>query len=410
MNLLNTELSFENYVGTYRMIDVEGRRMIVSYEFHPAQGEEPPLKTRRLCVEDFLQNDYLLVRLANVDIAIDLSILAFCNEFGLPCSSAKVKDLYPKHMIVGLDVPEYVIAEWEGPLFRHDSISRNEFCRFVTTVRHMLYIKDEIDVNVQQRNPLKMLLHLLPLIYYERMREYNQTWDDPEQHTPTLQFQYYFLKYLENYMEESRPVIPDLTDFGMELSKIAMDKDRKASSDTEMLFRLLKAETGKRLYNLTVEIIDTFSGYENPIQRDAYNNIAVAEGIDIPDKLAALMYEIAPTVLSDVVTENLHDVRPQLCISDEGKLQSNWQFNYLYEGIHLELLLLLTTNSFFRKCGNPKCYKIFHLSSSRSDKKFCSRTCALADAKRKQRMLDKENPNRERMEPGFQGRKKKRES
>ena len=37
---------------------------------------------------------------------------------------------------------------------------------------------------------------------------------------------------------------------------------------------------------------------------------------------------------------------------------------------------------------------------------YCSHECAVTAAKRRQRIRDKENPNRPRLEPGFKGRKK----
>lgn len=39
-----------------------------------------------------------------------------------------------------------------------------------------------------------------------------------------------------------------------------------------------------------------------------------------------------------------------------------------------------------------------------ASKIYCSHTCGINVAKRRQRMRDKENPNRERLEPGFRNR------
>ena len=57
-----------------------------------------------------------------------------------------------------------------------------------------------------------------------------------------------------------------------------------------------------------------------------------------------------------------------------------------------------------KKCANPNCGKFFTPNPGRNDKIYCSHTCGINVAKRRQRMRDKENPNRERLEPGFRNR------
>ena len=50
--MITSDIGFwvDNYVGTYQIIESEGKKYIASKEFHPARNGEAELKKKRLCL------------------------------------------------------------------------------------------------------------------------------------------------------------------------------------------------------------------------------------------------------------------------------------------------------------------------------------------------------------------------
>ena len=65
----------DNYVRTYQKIESEGKKNIASKEFHPARNGEAELKKKRLFMDLFKNNEYILIQLANVDTKDENSIV-----------------------------------------------------------------------------------------------------------------------------------------------------------------------------------------------------------------------------------------------------------------------------------------------------------------------------------------------
>ena len=126
----------------------------------------------------------------------------------------------------------------------------------------------------------------------------------------------------------------------------------------------------------------------------------------LDEKIVIQLYELAPQILIDFLNEHMTRVNPKLNIGDDGKIYSEWEFSYLYDAMILEILLMISSNDTLKKCANPTCGNFFAPNWSHSNKIYCNKKCADIMVKRRQRQRDKENPNRERLKPKFQSRKK----
>ena len=56
--MITSDIGFwvDNYVGTYQIIESEGKKYIASKEFHPARNGEAELKKKRLFMDLFKNN------------------------------------------------------------------------------------------------------------------------------------------------------------------------------------------------------------------------------------------------------------------------------------------------------------------------------------------------------------------
>ena len=395
--------SFNNYVGTYKIIKHEGDEVIVSNEYHPARNGEPELQTKTLFLDDFKDNEFLLVDLANVDITKDSSILSFCNKYGLPYSSAKINDQHPGYFILGLDVSEVQYAQWD-PYYRQDTMSKYEFCRHASSAKRLISVKTELEA--KSKNPHTLLESLLPLMLYERKHLYDFNDDDLDRHTPTTEFQYYFLQVLHKIGDKNPLNKPILDFFNFVVDTQSIEKNTNKVPINDKLRLLLSSDYANKLYKVIILFMQCDTEYLNEIVMDDFLNIQIPNELALSNDLIDLIYGVAPIILSDTINEGMHLVHPKSVVNENGTFTVDWEFSFLFEEFEMELLLMLSSNNFHKKCANPSCEKFFTPTKGHFDKMYCSRECGVAAAKRRQRQRDKENPNRERLPAGFQKRQK----
>lgn len=113
-----------------------------------------------------------------------------------------------------------------------------------------MQIKYELES--KEKKPLDMLKYLLPLLLYDRFALYNFDGDDPECHTPTTAFQYYFLSVRHKSKTTQGKLAIDLLDFCSEIQAIEKNQN-KVYIDKE-LSRLLRKPYIQKLYNLIIEV------------------------------------------------------------------------------------------------------------------------------------------------------------
>ena len=349
----------------------------------------------------FKNNEYILVKLANVDIDDEASILAFCNEYGLPYSSAKISDEQPGYYIMGLDVDEHTYAGWY-PLYRQDSMQVYEFKRHVFSARRILNVKNEIQS--PDKNYINLFKYLLPMLLYERRNFYDFDSDDPERITDTMEFQYYYLSVL-NKRTGGKPSSfgKDLWSFIIEVQSIERKKNKVYITDE--LRDLFQRRYPNDLYRFLFDIARYDIDQMMQVEVDEFAEFQLPTDFYISDETKKHMDVLASRILSDNISELLQKVHPKMTVGEDGNISSQWDLKYLNEGILLETLVMTSSETRLKKCANPTCGKFFTPNPGRYDKIYCSHACGSIVAKRRQRLRDKEDPNRERMEPGFKNRK-----
>lgn len=386
-------LSVENYVGTYHL-KMDGDTMfIVSEEFHKPREGEAPLKTKLLYVDDFKNNDYLFLKLANVDISSNESIIEFCNEYGLPYSSAKIADIQPGYYFWGLEMTEQQYAHMY-PFYRHDYMSINEFYRHAICARRLMEVKNELESD--HPNYENLLKYLLPTLLYFRQELYAD--DDIEPTNASTRFQKYYLDTRAKYIKTN----PNAT-FKMLVNNFICKYIEASRKQQDAIFEQdLRSDYWLSLADLLLQLFK--NDLLKYISFDEHFVLSYSNEFVLPENIRTILDKVGPTILNDTINEGLAQVHPKLTFSG-GRYINDWDIRFQYEGLLVELSLLLSAGNQIKKCANPTCEKFFTPDGHR-DKLYCSHRCGALVAKRRQRKRDAENPNRKRLEPGFKSRKR----
>lgn len=113
------------------------------------------------------------------------------------------------------------------------------------------------------------------------------------------------------------------------------------------------------------------------------------EDIYFDDKLT-LVYQ-AKYMITKTINEYLQDISPGLennyCMTFNG----GWVINSLISAIYLMLYLDLSKNKLVKQCENASCQQWFSVSADNMDKKYCSNSCARAQAQREYRRRNSSN-------------------
>ena len=297
-----------------------------------------------------------------------------------------------------------------------DKIKLFEFCRHYYSIRRILNIKSEIET--KDKNPQIMFENLLSLLLYEKMYTYDLDINDYKAPNTSTAFHYYFLliqkKFKTNFSKIKFKT--SLFNFFSEINKLCYIKYHIKTNfkyyilEEDCLGIFVDSNFSNKLFDnicaLIFNIIKIDDKTLDSITVDEYGNIHLPDEKILDEKIVIQLYELAPQILIDFLNEHMTRVNPKLNIGDDGKIYSEWEFSYLYDAMILEILLMISSNDTLKKCANPTCGNFFAPNWSHSNKIYCNKKCADIMVKRRQRQRDKENPNRERLKPKFQSRKK----
>lgn len=387
----------DNYVGTYHMEYNErlNTTLIVSDQHNYAKDEEILLPKKRIFSFE-APDDFLFLRLANLDITKDEEILAYCNEFGLPYSTQVCNDV---ELRLGKDTLRYarnlVIAANPGEYGRKDTMTREEFCRLATNVRKLMEFKmtlDQTEKTISDDSVLSLLYYLVyfTLFSHQEIYDYNET--DPIPQTRTVRFQYAF--HLFRRKNCGVNCLNDSIEYQLHQYLIYCERilsEPETVKDISVLSDLLSA---------TTVLLREF--YFTLIKKEAITYDGWLSGImdgkeDVPRNVLKLinrnnLKSICVKVFGDIVNEGLVNVHPILSVTllNGLSIAGLWKLNHQMEGIYMELFIELSKNSQYRLCDNPSCGNLFSVSRSRSNKRFCCHECAVLQAKRNERKRKKE--------------------
>ncbi len=379
-----------NYVGNYKMREYQGEKCIVSDEYFNEGNNKTELKIKEIFVDEYKENQYVVMKLSKIDIKNDNQIIEFCNTYGLPFSSVTITDNIEENTKIRRLYD--CIIEDTHPFYHRDCMTREDFCKYVVSARSYLTLLSELKSKTPDMK--KLICSLLHILIFERI--WDKCFNDLEEHinyTLTGQFR------LNLQYEEFDA-----------LHSGSVDKILNALSE----FCKRTSKKSEELRNYSDNILAFISKLMSYIEQNGYS-ISIDENYDMTSEnkfaynqeLKQIACKISSIVLADSITEGIANVRQVMYpnINEKSKFRAIHKYRYMYEGIYQELFLLCTNGERIHKCQNVTCNKYFISNTNR--KKFCSHQCATTVAKRRQRERDQADPDRERQEPGFRGRKSK---
>lgn len=353
-------IKVKSFVGTYHIEKYDDIEYIVSEECYPAYEGEKELREKTLFIEDFKKNDYLLLALTNVDISKDEEIIAYCNEYGLPVSS--ISKNADTRILESVPVANMAETEegYSEQLIRHDNIPKEEFCKYVISMKNIVNLKNGID---NEKYDIEMLSSLVYILLFNNIWKWNFKEDEQIPETITGQFSYLIQSYFQ----------PDLSKriTNLKQNNDMIDVSRIAESLTKIYYVILVSmdiilNADKSdvpfIHDLADFLLNEFIS-KNKIQYisvDSNYRVEISEELDISPDMINLMKNIAPRVLADIITAGVKEVRPILSINENGEYYADWNFTHQYEGSFMELFLMCSSVDLqVRKCKHCTCEKFF---------------------------------------------------
>lgn len=99
----------------------------------------------------------------------------------------------------------------------------------------------------------------------------------------------------------------------------------------------------------------------------------------------------AKTNISEIISSYLGDISPVLRVDPDTRgFAGGWQVDNLLAAMYLMLFLELSKGGLIKHCENETCSNFFSVSIEKADKKYCSQSCARAQASRVYRRREKE--------------------
>lgn len=364
----------ENYVGTYEFISYEGTRFIASKE-RVNDPKQPLLKKQIFNNEQ--SGTRIIIELANVDTTNDASILSFCNKYGLPCSSQEILVQNPGYFVYGKEIDEHTFAEII-PFYQKDTMAYEEFCRYVLLAKNLLNIKECLDASPKISSDL--IPPFLYVLLMSRKHLYDYDKNDSRPLYASMRFQYLFQRMCAEY-DLGESLDTQIPPFLFRL------KNLRKTNLSAATVRDFDSETWRRL----IAILEQIFIKDKTQVRDMDGNGTLEFGSriiftgDINE-----LFSLARLVLCEFVNEGCAQVTPRLAVDSNGEIYGDWFVPYQFNGLYLELFLMLASNGVMRRCADVSCRRFFKLEGERADKIYCSRSCALRVAKRKERQRKKE--------------------
>lgn len=398
-----------NYVGKYKFDWYENNCFIVSEEANSSENDTSALEYKRIEIGKYIDDNFLVIEMANVNLKDDFSILAFCNKYGLTRSYAKLNDLQPGW------APFYYLGDYEQyskdfPFYYNDNMTLFEFKKHILAAKHYLKVITEINSwkeALENCNPASMLENLLPILLFQRSHIFDFDDSAPEPITITGRFQKLFLSMLHKHNLDIEglklfDLINSITSFlkkkQYELATISSDTSltSKQVYDKFISQNNCRAQfaydLGTHYVNclvdflyLTLAILE-INDCKN-VKTTKYGTIKIKSEIKIIPEFVELMYLLAPGIISEMITEELSHLK--LGIQYNGNYFEPKSDNFfLYDAMLMDLYITLSKKSIIRKCANPKC-DCFFPCIGHHNKIYCSTRCAQLVAKRNQRARDK---------------------
>lgn len=395
----------KNYVGTYVIQDssVVGKQIIVSRE-DVAVNSQNKLKRPDIFEKDFNEKPQMYMKFANIDINDPESILAYCNEYGLPYSSQIIKqkrlwmevdetnDNVDACADTVADMPQLSMEQLEN----RDYMTLEGFQRSVILVKRLSQLRTLTDAKTLNCSEYTELLSLL-IFFLFFSQEYDFDYDPREDAIPKtqlLRFQYAFQLFrrknlLSRYATKTQQIA-----LFFQHCKFLKGIGEDAIESTH-LWSLINSKSVENVMNLFAFLEASLDAKDDPDKEDLFSMDSYGEIIFTKNGIKELslenrveMQRLGKEVLCDVINDGLYAITPMLKF-DGKTFSGNWELGFQMAGIFMEMYMDIAHRFLIRQCANPTCGNFFSVSRNRPNKIYCSRECALLVAKRKERARKK---------------------
>ena len=368
MQLPPCGFSFTNLVGEYEIIN-EG------YEDYIQQikiSEPKNYSYKSLNISDFNPRDIYLA-VYNLQPDNKKKVIKFCNTYGL-LSSRLLPPFFTQNVPNDLSDES---SEFKNVNIQLDYMSLFDFFHQVGTIQAVLNTYNNLHNKTNGSTPHLLLENLLTLVSSRYSSIHPNYLHDSSAE-------------LHNFIFPNEHNTPDfIFTFFDELNKIRNNANK----------------VSHHLYENLCIFITKLENSKLPDTINDYGFFTVSPEYHFSNDIKTHLYDIAPMLLTWRLNELLERIPVRLMIDKQENLHLNWSPSSLFEYTLLSLAFDLTPDRIFSICQNPGCAATF-IPKNHSDAMYCSPECGLAAAKRRQRIRDKENPNRERQKSKFQSKKR----
>ena len=394
--ITNPGFTFYSLSATHTIVPIEDTDL---HKWGPQDKEAVICKTNNKLIKVYdngpgfeYKDESIALTFASLDYKNKDQIIEFCDKYGIPYSKAPFGNFRNDYIFFDINKEEYMAnSPW---LNKDDRTSLFEIQRNIIQMKKFIELSQSI-----QNQDIESIINIVTYFCFDL---YGLDFEGSKYNTETFQFNHSFFRYAEcaGYEKKNR-VLP------LSLSELIIDF--LADIEFDNMINISAASSGIFIPQKYVQInFALWKGFHIVFSKlleittiekiDTYGNITFNPSINIEllifsDEIFDIWIKIAKSVLSDILTEQLHRVYPEIVFNDNGVPESSWRIPSLLDAMYLELFFRLSPNSQAKKCGNPNCTKYYIWSSSKPSKKYCSESCARLMAKRMQRERERKNKN-----------------
>ncbi len=401
--VIDRGFSVNNYVGTYKMTYIPDKDdiFIMSKEYKNARQDkdkvededevEVEIKSKTLFTFDEKHYKYICTEFANINLDHDESILNFCNLYGLPFSSLKILDIQECFTIFNLEVPEEIYETYD-PYYRQDNMPRSEFCEHVMFMRNMFILKGHVEQVISNSyksclTDWNELLEAFLSLLLTNPYEYYLLRDETPAASSSLRFHDYFTSFRKSFdkMDNDSSIENIIKFFLKDYDELC--KNPEKINNTYSYDEDYKSQHWNDLKDLLEQLFknNLFLNFTSTL----YGNVKFDLVHVLSEPVQKQLTTLSTQLLCDLANEFLSRIHPSLSFDKDNQISSNWVINSQFEGMILEFFFLISRKTIFRKCANPTCGNYFSTLTGSPTKKYCCHSCALLEAKRRERKKKK---------------------
>lgn len=392
---LNSGFSYKNLKGSYKIEKQSQTAEDFLYVFGKKIDERMIIAEYEdgYCTvgtnNDMYYDESPALLFAGIDIHNDKDIIEFCNKYGLLFSNsideeetndylfeggAKETSMKPTQLIGGACIEVYAfqreVVVMNKVLHLREAINKRDYCSILSILAWFCFDGSEGYDDEE----------LIPA--YESLR-FNQSFRE-------------FDDYCEDeYGQEATDTLSKR--IRLFLNRIQEDYDKRWAPENIHGIRTSTIEYHDMYHCVWQKLHDVFSRLLERVEIveiDPLGSVSYNKPINEED----LMYIIGDgndaillgkAYLSDFFSDRLFYVHPDMTFED-GAFRPNLRIKSLIEALYVELFFKITPYTNIRKCANPTCTRFFEVMADNSRKMYCSQSCGLVMAKRKQREREKQ--------------------